>query len=336
MAKRRLTRRQSWRIEKIQQERQARAQRREAHVETLLEDEHLGPEQEGRVIASYGASVDVEDPAGGLHRCHLRQHLGTPVCGDHVAWQAGSRGNGVVVAIRPRRSALIREMPDGGERPIAANLDRVGVVIATRPTTPMGLIDRYLVAAEHLGIHPFLVLNKIDLLGPGELTELEESLAVYPRIGYELIPASTVTAHGLDALRAALGGHTSVLVGQSGVGKSSLINCLIPSVEARTAGLSEATGKGMHTTTTARLYRLPGDGSLIDSPGVREFALGHIPAAEVGPAFIEFRPFLGHCRFRDCAHRDEPGCALRSAVDSDAIDPRRLASYHRIVASLAG
>ncbi len=333
MAKRKLTRRQAWRIEKIQEERQQRATRRQARLDEDLDGQSLGPEQEGLVVASYGASLDVEDRAGHVHRCHLRQHLGIPVCGDRVVWQTAASGNGVVTAMQPRRTVLTRGTGEGEARPIAANLDRMGVVIATRPLSPDGLIDRYLVAAEFLGITPFLVLNKVDLLEADALRELETHLRLYHALGYDLTLASTHTAHGLDDLSASLSGHTSVLVGQSGVGKSSLVNSLIPDVEARTAALSEATGKGMHTTTTARLYHLAGGGSLIDSPGVREFALGHIPPEAVAPAFREFRPYLGHCRFRDCAHRDEPGCALQEAIAAGAIHPRRLASYHRILES---
>lgn len=334
MAKPKLSRRQAWRVEKIQEERRARALRRSHQADALAQTGHLGPEQRGLVVASFGVAVEVEDHEGHVHRCLLRRHLPAPVCGDRVVWQAAAGGAGVIGAVLPRRMLLSRPVASGPPRSIAANIDQMGIVLAPRPPLSLELLDRYLAAAAHLGVDALIVVNKIDLLQGEERDALLAALAVYTRIGYPLLPASTRSAHGLDALKVALGGHTSVLVGQSGVGKSSLVNLLLPSATARVGALSPTSGHGMHTTSAARLYHPPSGGQLIDSPGVREFALGHIPPTELAPCFLEFRPFLGQCRFRDCAHLREEGCALRAAVAAGAIEPRRLESYHRIRRSL--
>jgi ribosome biogenesis GTPase len=161
---------------------------------------------------------------------------------------------------------------------------------------------------------------------------LDDLLAVYATIGYRVLRASSRLEHGLDALHDALRDRTSVFVGQSGVGKSSLINTLLPGVDLRVGALSENTGKGAHTTTTAQLFHLPGGGDLIDSPGIREFGLWHMERAAIDAGFIEFRPYLGHCKFRDCRHEQEPGCAILAAVAEGAISERRFASYRHLVA----
>src|SRR5690606_3228646 len=194
--------------------------------------------------------------------------------------------------------------------------------------------DRYLVAAEQAGLEPLLVLNKADLLEQGEYAELRAWLDDYAALGYRTLCLSADSGAGLDALRQELKGHVNVFVGQSGVGKSSLINALLPDADLRVGALSEMTGKGTHTTTTARLFHFPDGGDLIDSPGIREFGLTHISHDDLLEGFIEFRPFLGHCRFRDCQHLHEPGCALLAAVTSGAISAGRMNSYRHILASL--
>ena len=184
-----------------------------------------------------------------------------------------------------------------------------------------------------------VVLNKTDLL-PDEGGELRGLLDRYRGIGYQVVATSTEVDGGLDALYAQLADRTSVFVGQSGVGKSSLIDRLLPDEQLRIGALSEDSRKGRHTTTTAQLYHLPApdeslaSGELIDSPGIREFGLTHLTEREVTEGFIEFAPYLGLCRFRDCRHRQEPGCAIRDAIDEGAIHPERFASYRRIVDSL--
>lgn len=345
MAKRRLTRRQTWRIEKVQRERVLRARKKNHQIERRIAEGRLGPEQRGRVIAHFGAQVEVESlepqTAGLCQRAYLRSNLAALVTGDRVVWQpalgeaSGQPEPGVVLARMPRESSLSRPDARGQLRPVAANIDLIVVVFAPQPPIVPAMIDRYLVAAEHQGIRPMILLNKVDLLSPAQRGELSAMLRHYEPIGYQLLYTSTLRDRGIDALRAMLVDKTSVFVGQSGVGKSSLINALLPGVHTRVAALSAATGRGRHTTTTARLFHVPGGGDLIDSPGVRDFGLWNMSAIEIARGFRDFKPFLGHCRFRDCAHRQDPGCALRAAIDAGKLDARRLESYHDMVAALA-
>lgn len=334
MAERKLSRRQRWRIEKIQEERLARADRKAQQLKQGLADDALGSEQPGILLAHYGAYVLLEDETGAQHRCLIRQNLGPMVTGDRLVWQGARDGDGVVVAVAPRRTLLARPDRDGRMKPVAANIDQIFIVVAPRPGIQLPLIDRYLLAAEITGIAPTVLVNKLDLLDAAERDELEQQLEEYRQLGYTILYASTRQHHGLDALHAQLNAHTSIFVGQSGVGKSSLINALLPDADARIGAISESTGLGRHTTTTSLLYRLPDEGAIIDSPGIREFGLWDITAEQAFGGFPEFRPLHGQCRFRNCRHRQEPGCALHAAVEAGHISPRRLASYHRIVASL--
>jgi len=336
MPRRRLTRQQTWRIEKIQAERARRASRRQAAADEVLAGGELGPEQEGLVVAHFGTQLEVEAATGERRRCHLRANLEGPVTGDRVVWRAGEP-TGVVVAQLERASALCRPDPQGRLKPIAANIDRIILVIAPRPEPHANLIDRYLVAAEVTGIEPVILLNKTDLLDSDleQQAKMDALLAVYPTLGYRILHTSSRRG-GLSELHEALVEHTSVFVGQSGVGKSSLINALLPEVTLRVGELSELTGKGTHTTTTAQLFHLPSGGTLIDSPGIREFGLWHMSREQVEQGFREFRPFLGTCRFRDCRHRQEPDCAILAAAQRGDISPQRLESYRLIVAGLEG
>lgn len=335
MSGRRLTRRQIERIRDSQAQRRERARDRAGDAAEALLEGDLEPPQAGRVVANHGASLIVAAADASLHRCLVRQNLGALACGDHVLWQAARSGDGVVVAVEPRRSLLSRPDYGGRLKPVAANLDQVAVVIAVAPDFNEFLIDRYLVAIALIGVEPLIVVNKIDLLDDAGRERVDARLATYRRIGYTVLPASTRASHGLDALRARLGSHTSILVGQSGVGKSSLVQALLPDLDIQTRALSAATGHGTHTTTTTMLYHLPGGGELIDSPGVRSFELAEVSPGELERGFVEFAPYLGRCRFGDCSHRVEPGCALLAAVAEGAVDPRRLAAFHQIRDSLA-
>jgi len=332
MAKRRLTERQKQRIQAIQDSRRERAAARAEQQSAALEGS-LGQEQAGVVISHHGASVVVEGGVDELHRCTVRQNLGALVCGDRVIWQAGQSGDGVVVALQPRHSLLSRPSPDGRSKPVAANIDQIAVVIATRPEPSEFLIDRYLVASHATGITPIIILNKIDLLDAEQRRLLDDRLRTYIDIGYTLLHTSVKQEHGLAALLAQLHERTSILVGQSGVGKSSLVKALLPDRDIRIGKLNEAE-HGRHTTTTSVLYHLASGGDLIDSPGVRDFGVWQLSGDAVAQGFVEFQPYLGRCKFSDCAHRDEPGCALREAVDAERIDRRRFESYHRIMDAL--
>ncbi|HSH56394.1 MAG TPA: small ribosomal subunit biogenesis GTPase RsgA [Halomonas sp.] len=341
MSKRKLSRQQRWRIEKIQAERAARAGRHDVQDEELLTAGDYGAEQPGRVMAHFGRTLDVQPNTDDESiRCHLRANLEGLVTGDRVIWRGrtdteGRIVEGVVVARGERDNVLERPDARGQLKPVAANIDQILIVFAVEPEPHANLIDRYLVAAEATGIAPVLVLNKIDLLpdGGGELMAL---LQRYAALGYPVVTTSTSCTDGLASLLSRLAGRTSVFVGQSGVGKSSLIDRLLPDEGLRIGDLSKESRKGTHTTTTARLYRLPdAEGAeLIDSPGIREFGLGHLTERQVTEGFIEFRPYIGQCRFRDCRHRQEPGCALLAAVEREEIHPERFASYRRILDSL--
>lgn len=337
MSKRKLTRRQAWRVKKIQHERSERASKKANFVDQQLSEGALGDEQQGLVIAHYGSQVDVEcqqgSDAGEIFRCHLRANLDALVTGDRVIWRAGNP-TGVIVANQARASELSRPDIHGQLRPVAANIDYIVIVIAPLPTPHANLIDRYLVAAESVGIEPLILLNKVDLIDDGNRSQLEQLLSIYPDIGYRVLQASTQTMDGLSALKTVLKDRTSVFVGQSGVGKSSLINALLPGVDSKVGALSKAHGKGTHTTTTAKLFHFPDGGDLVDSPGIREFGLWHMERQQVLESFVEFRPYLGGCKFRDCQHQSEPGCALLAAVEQGEITQRRLASFESIANSL--
>lgn len=338
MAKRRLTRRQQWRIKKIQSEKVKRSETRNAIAEAELQNQELGTEQPGLVITHFGTQLIVEalegERCGQLIRCFFRANLESIVTGDQVIWCPIDEEQGVIVARRDRQSELSR--PDATQqlKPIAANIDQIFVVIAPVPITPGNLIDRYLVAAKCLDIPALILVNKADLLEAGTHPELEGYLTLYQQIGYPCLTTSTRSETGLSALHAQLSGHTSVFVGQSGVGKTSLVNALLPEVNSRVGAVSDATGKGAHTTTNAYLYHLPQGGDIIDSPGIREFALLHLNEQEIKDGFIEFAPYLDQCKFRNCQHLHEPGCAVLAAVAQGKIDQRRLTSFYQLMANL--
>ena len=308
-----------------QQQRRIRA----AQARSLRDAEtSLDGAEPGLVVARYGKRALIEDSAGERWQCELRSNIDGLVAGDYVVWRKSGHG-GVIEARNERQSVLCRPDARGKLRPVAANIDMMIVVLAPSPEPHRHLIDRYLVAAHHIGVDVALILNKTDLLDEG--SDVPELLDNYRQLGY-----TTGTTNGrvdptANALRPLVQGRTIVLVGQSGVGKSSLIQRLIPDLAIRIGELSLAIDKGRHTTTAAELYHLPEGGRLIDSPGIREFHLHHLPAPSVAAGFIEFQPYLGHCKFRDCQHDKEVGCALKAALDEGDISGVRFESYRRIV-----
>ncbi|MFP5383498.1 MAG: small ribosomal subunit biogenesis GTPase RsgA [Gammaproteobacteria bacterium] len=336
MAGRKLTRQQTDRVRAQQDRRIGRLKDGAAEIDDAL----LGPEEGGIVSARFGRHIDVEPAApavpGEVVRCRLRATSDNPVTGDRVVWRRqppaaeGMPGGGVVVARLPRSSELKRPDNYGKLKVVAANVDNVVVVFAPLPLPSSMLLDRYLAACEAGGLPPMLLLNKSDLTDQPGHAEAERLADLYARVGYRVLRCSSKQAHGLDPLRAALKGHTSVFVGQSGVGKSSLVNALLPQAALETQEVSEASGLGQHTTTTARLFHLPDGGELIDSPGVREYQLWHVSADELEDAFIDFRPWRGQCRFRDCRHLREPDCALHLAVERGELSGERLDNFLRI------
>lgn len=332
MAKRRISDQQKRRIKSIQQQRRHRASQNTDNKEQLISSQGLGPEQPGQVITNFGQSLIIEDEQKNLIRCYARTNLGPIVCGDQIIWQSGHNQEGIVVAVQPRHSLLKKPGFGGKLKPMAANIDQIIIVSAVKPEPNPYLIDRYLVAAENLPADPIIMLNKIDLINQHSRALIDKIELEYTTIGYTVIRSSNVTDAGFTELMSRLQTRTSIFVGLSGVGKSSIINHLLPELDLRIGELSEASGEGTHTTTSSTLYNLPCGGKLIDSPGVRDFGLWNISSDDILIGFRELRPYIGQCKFSNCAHDTEPGCAIQLALEDHKISPGRYASYQKMLA----
>ncbi|HET7649824.1 MAG TPA: ribosome small subunit-dependent GTPase A [Gammaproteobacteria bacterium] len=291
---------------------------------------------EGRVIVNFGRHMIVETPEGTEIDCRIKGRSMRPVCGDRVTVERMADASGLITAVKERRSLLVRHDRRLGQQPLAANIDRMLVVIAPKPSFDVSMIDRYLAAAEILNITPVLVLNKTDLLDETQRVATEQTLGEYAAIGYSTLKTSVFTGNGIAGLAESLNGHTGVVVGQSGTGKSSLLKALAPGAEVRIGEISYATDEGRHTTTVSALYHLPAGGELIDSPGVRGFQLWPMPPKELARGFVEFGRYNGQCRFSDCSHLHEPGCRVREAVERGELIRRRYESYRAISAQSSG
>lgn len=302
------------------------------------QDSELGEPEQGVVISRFGQHADVESTSGDIVRCNLRRSVGSLICGDQVMWRQGKSTehsiSGVIEAVHERISELSRPDVYDGLKPIAANITQIIIVSCVLPAFNSDIIDRYIVACEQTKIKPVILLNKIDLMDDELSVLVEKQLDIYREIGYQVMYASSADKTGLDELKTQLNDQTSIFVGQSGVGKSTLVNSLMPELGLLTKEVSENSGLGQHTTTVARLYHFNDGGDLIDSPGIREFGLWHLSAEQVADGFIEFDDYLGTCKFRDCKHQSDPGCSLVEAVESGKIRKERLASFQRIVESL--
>jgi len=288
----------------------------------------LSPRILGQIVAAFGRQYLVEIKSGEILSCVTRGKKSGAVCGDQVKVQYTTVGQGVIETILPR-SALMYRSNAFRKKLIAANITQIVIVLAAIPSFSEELVNRCLVAAENQSIKALIVLNKSDLI---ELTRAAAtSLSLYRELGYKLIQLSA--KKDVAPLLPYLQGHLSVLVGQSGMGKSTIINNLIPTADRVTAEISTALGAGRHTTTHARLYHLNKNSHIIDSPGMQEFGLHHISSTSLAWGFIEFHPYIGQCKFSDCLHISEPGCALERAVQEREIDIRRLGFYRKLVAS---
>ncbi|MET0089166.1 MAG: small ribosomal subunit biogenesis GTPase RsgA [Candidatus Thiodiazotropha sp.] len=332
MAKRRLTLQQKSRIQAIQDKRRQRLDRR---ADEALNQAGDHTSLEGRVVIRHGATLGVQGPSGQIVCCQTRQNIGHPVCGDRVIWQPVDESSGVVTALQPRDTVLSRPDYSGRKKPLAANITQLVIVLAPEPEPSGYLLDQYLVSAETIRIPPLIAVNKVDLLQGEARSAFFLKLEPYRRIGYPIVAVSARQEHGLDELIIKLQGQTNILVGQSGVGKSSLINALLPDIEAETGRLSDATGLGRHTTSAATCYNLPQGGELIDSPGVRSFRLTHLNRQELEQGFREFHDYLGQCRFHNCTHEHEPDCAIRNAMERGEIDPLRMENFLRLQKSVS-
>jgi len=282
-----------------------------------------------QIVAHYGREVDIEQN-NQIIRCRLRQSMPSLVVGDWVSWQPEAHDTGVVTALTPRQTTLKRSDSRGQTKLVAANLDQVMITLSVEPSFTAFLLDSYIAAIELCDLTPIIVLNKTDLLTDELEAAIDALLLPYQNLGYQLILTHTQDTKGLASLKAALIDHVSVFIGQSGVGKSSLIQQLLPNEAIAVGHISSQQKLGRHTTTTSRLYHLPSGGDMIDSPGVREFGLGRVSAADCFHAFVEFRPFKGCCKFRDCTHRHEPDCAILNALKDNHISESRLNSFYKL------
>ena len=313
-----LTRRQKWRIEKVQSERIARANKAAIETEKNITNEEMS--QKGLVITRYGHRQLVESSTGELFQCTGRQNIGLSVAGDEVIFQPAGGIEGIVTAILPRENELSQK-----NKLIATNIDQLWLVVATEPHYQFELIDRYLILAENSNLPINIIVNKIELVD--DLDQLSKDFSLYQNINYQVHFISIKKQLNLESLKDQLADKTNIFLGQSGVGKSSLINTLIPDLELRVNEISTKSKRGKHTTTNTTIYHIPSGGDLIDSPGIREFQLDDFDAKQIVNGFREFKALIGKCRFRNCQHINEPDCAVKVALDAGDIHPSRYENY---------
>ena len=284
----------------------------------------MKPAIQGQIIAAFGRHYLAELADGSLLECTPRGKKSEVACGDFVELQrAGDQAS--IESILPRKTLLYRSVAHR-EKLIAANVTQIVVVVAAEPSFNDELLARCLVAAYDQQLETLIVLNKCDLAA--QTVAARAQLAPYRTIGYRVLELSA--KENIAPLLPYLQGHTSVLVGQSGMGKSTMINSLLPDALAATREISTALDSGKHTTTHARLYHLNANSHLIDCPGVQAFGLHHLSFGAIEEGFVEFAQYLGQCRFNDCRHAHEPGCALRNGVEVGKIDARRLQLFQDI------
>ena len=282
---------------------------------------------QGLVVSAYGKRYEVQIEDKSRISCVTRGKKTDLACGDIVTIKLTDKAEGVVESSAPRNTLLYRSSAIKSKT-LAANVTHIVIVLATQPSFYEALLNRCLVAAEAAKIKPLIVLNKCDL---GDTSEAKAKLKGYEALGYQVLYLSA--KEDISALRPYLSHHQSVLVGQSGMGKSTIINALLPNQHVRTQIMSEALDSGKHTTTATHLYAIDADSTLIDSPGLQEFGLHHLTQEQIEHAFVEFRPYLGKCRFNDCKHIHEPDCTVLNAVKAGIISESRLKFYHELALS---
>ncbi len=317
-----LTRKQKWRIDKVQSEKIARADKAALKVEAQLKNNEI--EHPGLVITRYGQRQLVEAENGEVFQAVSRQNIGLSVAGDRILFQKTKHDDAIVTAIYPRESELKRQ-----DKLIAANIDQLWLVVALEPHYEYELIDRYLIIAENSKLPIGIIVNKIELSNNENQTFSD--FKHYKSLGYDVHFLSVKNQTNLEKFKGELINKSHIFLGQSGVGKSSLINSLIPDLELRVNEISNKSKLGKHTTTNTTIYHIPSGGDLIDSPGVREFQLDSLSEVEIKSGFKEFKTLSKECRFRDCKHINEPNCAVKDALDKGEININRYESYLNIL-----
>lgn len=284
----------------------------------------------GLVLCRHGKHAEVETPEGQKIGCYIRPNLATLVAGDHVVWQHMTEAHtGIIVSCHPRKSVLARIDKHGLAKPLAANLSQLIVVLAPRPAITWSLVDSYLITAEAQQLQACLVLNKTDLPSETERSILD---TYYKPLGYPIFYTNQQDPSTYTMLAHHLSSSVSIFVGQSGVGKSSLISAFLPHLaeEIETSALSNEQ-HGQHTTSYARYYHLPSGGAIIDSPGVRSFQPPQWTTTTIIQGYRELRPFVGQCKFRNCSHMNTPGCAFKHAFESQAISVFRYTQFMKMI-----
>ncbi len=340
MAKRRLS---------IQQKRRIDSKQKSKISDDLLSDSKLqldeSSTQTARVISHHGRQLYAETEDLKKIKCKMRQNLGDIACGDYILIQQAKdlenkppsddshpdASQYVVVAVKERSNLLVKTGFAGAIKPVAANIGQLVIVTSLKPKPNPYLIDRYLTAAENLPAKALIVINKVDLMDHETKRLVDDLTKLYKGIGYHVISSSMKQDTGLDALSEALSNTTSILVGLSGVGKSSIVKAILPKEEIRIGETSEATGEGKHTTTVSALYHLKCNGIIIDSPGVRDFTPINNSISEITHGFRDVRKFNGACKFSNCSHTNEPGCAMKKAVSDGLLNEQRFNNYLRML-----